>query len=122
MQAAVDDMLKKEAIQVSSENVITSPIFTVPKKGDDSKRRPVHNLRWVNQHIQKQKFKMLTMKEVKRAIFKDAYMAKIDLKDIMIIEKLRKDNSPELRQIATQLENPFFLALVKLLRLYIKFN
>ena len=48
--------------------------------------------------------------------------AKIDLKDIMIIEKLRKDNSPELRQIATQLENPFFLALVKLLRLYIKFN
>jgi hypothetical protein len=48
--------------------------------------------------------------------------AKIDVKDIMIIEKLRKDNSPELRQIATQLENPFFLALVKLLRLYIKFN
>jgi hypothetical protein len=82
MQAAVDDMLKKEAIQVSSENVITSPIFTVPKKGDDSKRRPVHNLRWVNQHIQKQKFKMLTMKEVKRAIFKNAYMAKIDLKDM----------------------------------------
>lgn len=48
--------------------------------------------------------------------------AKIDVKDIMIIEKLRKDNSPELRQIANQLENPFFLALVKLLRLYIKFN
>jgi len=42
---------------------------------------------------------------------------KIYLKDFMVIEKLRKDNSAELRQIATQLENPFFLALVKLIRL-----
>jgi hypothetical protein len=82
MEQAIKEMLQKDAIQVTSEEVVNSPIFTVPKKGSEDKRRPVHNLRWINEHIHKQKFKMLTMKEVKRAIFKDAYMAKIDLKDM----------------------------------------
>ena len=46
----------------------------------------------------------------------------IPLKDKMVIEMLHKDSSPKHREIAEQLENPFFLALVKLIRLYIKFN
>jgi len=35
---------------------------------------------------------------------------------------MNKDSNPSIRQIAGQLENPFFLTLVKLIRLYTKFN
>jgi hypothetical protein len=47
---------------------------------------------------------------------------RIALKDKMVIDRLHKENSPKLKEIAEQLENPYFLALVKLIRLYIKFN
>ena len=77
----VKNMLAKDAIyENNAKNLVLSSIYTVPKK-DSNKRRPVINLRWVNGHINTKHFKMTTMKDVKAAITKDCYMAKIDLTD-----------------------------------------
>jgi hypothetical protein len=77
----VHNMLAKDAIyENKAKNLVLSSIYTVPKK-DSDKRRPVINLRWVNQHIKRIHFKMATMKDVKAAITKDCYMAKLDLSD-----------------------------------------
>ena len=56
---------------------VTSSIRTVPKK-DNAKRRPVHNLRWINTHLPRIKFKM-TIKDVKAAITRNCFMTSIDL-------------------------------------------
>ena len=77
----VKNMLAKGAIyKNNAKNLVLSSIYTVPKK-DSDKRRPVINLRWVNKHINTKHFKMTTMKDVKAAITKNAWMAKIDLTD-----------------------------------------
>lgn len=73
-------MLEMGAIKESfRQDLILSSIYTVPKK--NGKRRPVINLRWVNQHIQKIHFKMTTMRDVKQALTKDCWMASVDLTD-----------------------------------------
>jgi hypothetical protein len=76
----IQRMLKENAVEESDrKDLILSSIYTVPKK--NGKRRPVINLRWVNQHIKKIHFKMSTMKDVKQALTKDCWMASIDLTD-----------------------------------------
>ena len=83
LKKAVKDMLEAGAIEETTlpeKELVRSPIYTVPKK-DSSDRRPVFNLRWVNHHIQQIRFKMTTMKDVKAAITRDCFMAKMDLKD-----------------------------------------
>ena len=73
-------MLEMRAIYVNNRtDVVTSSIYTVPKK--NGKRRAVINLRWINSHLQKIKFKMTTMKDVKAAITKNCWMASLDLSD-----------------------------------------
>ena len=82
MDKAVQNMVEKQAVKlVENEKVLTSPLFTVPKRDNTSERRPVHNLRFVNRFVQVEKFKMLTFSEVKRAITKGSFMTKVDLKD-----------------------------------------
>ena len=74
-------MLEMGAIYETTDgDGVTSSIYTVPKK-DSAKRRPVHNLRWINSHLPRIKFKMSTMKDVKAAITKGCYMTSIDLSD-----------------------------------------
>ena len=81
LDQSVDEMLQKGAIyENKNKNLVLSSIYTVPKK-DSDKRRPVHNLRWVNNHIKHQHFKMATMKDVKAAVTEGCFMAKIDLSD-----------------------------------------
>ena len=84
LEKEVDRMLKEGAIrEMSPEEArrsVRSSIYTVPKKGS-TKRRPVHNLRWINEHLPRIKFKMSTMRDVKAAITKDCYMTSIDLSD-----------------------------------------
>ena len=73
-------MLEMGAIKASTRtDLILSSIYTVPKK--NGKRRPVINLRWVNEHIKKVHFKMTTMRDVKRALTDNCWMASIDLTD-----------------------------------------
>ena len=80
LDAEVERMLKMNAIAVSTrKDLILSSIYTVPKK--NGKRRPVINLRWVNEHIKKIHFKMSTMRDVKQALNKDCWMASVDLTD-----------------------------------------
>ena len=77
----VENMLKAGAIQESSrKDLVLSSIYTVPKR-DSDKRRPVINLRWINNHLREKRFKMTTMRDVKASITKGCWMAKIDLKD-----------------------------------------
>ena len=74
-------MLEMNAVyETTATDGVTSSIYTVPKK-DSTKRRPVHNLRWINEHLPRIKFKMSTMRDVKAAITKDCYMTSIDLSD-----------------------------------------
>jgi hypothetical protein len=81
LDQSVNEMLEKGAIyENKAKDLVLSSIYTVPKK-DSNKRRPVINLRWVNKHIKHSHFKMATMKDVKAAITKDCFMAKIDLSD-----------------------------------------
>ena len=81
IDVAVEDMLQAGAVyENTAKNLVLSPIYTVPKK-EKGKRRLVINLRWVNSHLRTEHFKMTTMKEIKGMIRKDAFMAKIDLKD-----------------------------------------
>jgi hypothetical protein len=76
----VQRMLEMKAIKVSTrKDLILSSIYTVPKK--NGKRRPVINLRWVNEHIEKKHFKMSTMRDVKQALTKNCWMASLDLTD-----------------------------------------
>ena len=76
----VTRMLAMKAIVATKEkDLVVSSIYTVAKKC--GKRRPVINLRWVNSFINRQHFKMSTMKDVKAAMSSGCYMATVDLKD-----------------------------------------
>ena len=87
----VKRMLDQQAIFVNkAKNLVLSSIYTVPKK--DGKRRPVINLRWVNKHLRKIKFKMSTIKDVKAAITQGCYMTTLDLKDCFWGFPVHKDD------------------------------
>jgi hypothetical protein len=74
-------MLEMDAVYETQEtDGVTSSIYTVPKR-DSDRRRPVNNLRWVNSHLPRIKFKMSTIKDVKAAITRDCFMTSIDLSD-----------------------------------------
>ena len=81
-----ETMLDKEVARMLEMNAITeskrtdlilSSIYTVPKK--NGKRRPVINLRWVNEHIEKIHFKMSSMKDVKQAMRQGDCVIRLDL-------------------------------------------
>ena len=87
----VKRMLDQQAVFINNaKNLVLSSIYTVPKK--DGKRRPVINLRWVNKHLRKIKFKMSTIKDVKAAITQGCYMTTMDLKDCFWGLPVHKDD------------------------------
>ena len=74
-------MLQAEAIFKNDDpGVVTSSIYTVPKQHSDQ-RRPVINLRFINRFTRATHFKMSSIRDVKAAVHKGDFMAKIDLKD-----------------------------------------
>ena len=83
MDDSVRDMLAAGVVKettLPNQELVRSPVYTVAKK-DTTARRPVFNLRRVNHHLKEIHFKMATMKDVKAAITKNCFMAKMDLKD-----------------------------------------
>ena len=87
-------MLQMNAIRKMTDEEkqtsVRSSIYTVPKK--NGKRRPVINLRWLNQHVIKQHFKMTTMRDVRASISPGCWMASIDLSDCFWGLPVHKDH------------------------------
>ena len=67
-------MLQERAIvETKEKNLVVSSIYTVPKR-DSEARRPVINLRWLNDHVRADHFRMSTMKDVKAAVTKNCWI------------------------------------------------
>ena len=77
----IKKLLKKGAIEVveHTENQFFSNIFTVPKK--DGTRRPVIDLRQLNQFVKKVPFKMEDLTQLPSVLQKGDFLCKIDLQD-----------------------------------------
>ena len=77
----IKKLLKKGAIEVveHAENQFLSNIFTVPKK--DGTRRPVIDLRQLNQFVKKVPFKMEDLTQIPSVLQKWDFLCKIDLQD-----------------------------------------
>ena len=77
----IKKVLKKGAIEVveHTENQFLSNIFTVPKK--DGTRRPVIDLRQLNQFVKKVPFKMEDLTQIPSVLQKGDFLCKIDLQD-----------------------------------------
>ena len=78
---AVSKLLEKGAVTqtLHTQGEFLSNIFLVPKKTGDL--RPVFDLKHLNRHVCKKKFKMETMGFAVQLINEGDYMASIDLKD-----------------------------------------
>ena len=77
----IKKLLKKGAIEVveHAENQFLSNIFTVPKK--DGTRRPVIDVRQLNQFVKKVPFKMEDLTQIPSVLQKGDFLCKIDLQD-----------------------------------------
>uniref|UniRef100_A0AC34FUL5 Reverse transcriptase domain-containing protein n=1 Tax=Panagrolaimus sp. ES5 TaxID=591445 RepID=A0AC34FUL5_9BILA len=96
------EVIEKEAQELLAKKAVfkirktkarwISPIFLVPKK--DGSQRPVINLKGLNKKVIVKHFKMENLLMVKDLITKDAFMAKMDMKDayfgVPIKHKYRK--------------------------------
>ena len=88
LKGAVRPLQAQEARSVSN-------VFLVAKKGT-SKRRPVINLRRLNDFIPNEKFKMEGWLEVKEAVSRDCWFARMDLKDADLSVPIHADSQPYL--------------------------
>ena len=93
----VDELLQKGAIRpiLPGNALFVSNLFLVSKRGTD-KRRPVINLKRLNEHIPDQKFKMEGWMEVKETVFEGCFFARIDLKDAYLSVRIHEDSQPYL--------------------------
>ena len=88
-------LLEKNAIRKVSKNEAEnnlghySHIFTVPKPG--GKHRVVINMKPLNEHVLKEKFKMETVKDVKTLLKPKDFGAVVDLTDAYYTVSLHKD-------------------------------
>ena len=100
LDQSVKEMLEAGAIyQTNRKDLVLSSIYTVPKK-DSGKRRPVINLRWVNDHLNERHFKMSTMKDVKASITQGAWMAKtLELLSVVDARNKSGENRQQWNQI-----------------------
>ena len=64
--------------------------FSVPKK-DKDKHRPITNLKPLNKRIANSKFKMETVKSVRKWLVKDAFMVSLDLSDAYLSLAMARD-------------------------------
>ena len=76
----VREMSRKKVIEPVNHIRWQSRLFTVPKK-DSDKERVILDLSLLNESILCAKFRMLSHKEVKLALTRDAWTTSIDLKD-----------------------------------------
>lgn len=77
--AAVQHLVQLGAIGLADQvgTGVYSHLFTVPKKSGDI--RVILNLKWLNRFIQKQKFKMETLKSILLAIRRRDFLVSLDL-------------------------------------------
>jgi len=80
LQKEITSLLEKRAIERAPRTRgFYARVFLVPKKGGSY--RPVFNLKPLNQHIHKRKFKMATVRTVAAAIRPGDFAVSIDLQD-----------------------------------------
>ena len=93
----IKKLLKKGAIEVveHAENQFLSNIFTVPKK--DGTRRPVIDLRQLNQFVKKVPFKMEDLTQIPSVLQKGDFLCKIDLQDAYLSIPVAKKSRVYLR-------------------------
>lgn len=93
----VEKLLLKQAVIKVQEvpNQFLSDLFLVPKK--DGSRRPVINLKPLNRHIWKQKFKMEGAKVIRDVLQKNDWMVTIDLKDAYLSVPVAQEDRRFLR-------------------------
>ena len=88
----IEEMLQKRVIEETNKIRWQSKLFVVPKK-EEGKKRIILDLSALNQMIVCPKFKMLTLKEVRRNLPKGVFTCSLDLKDgywhVPITPKLR---------------------------------
>ena len=96
VRSEVAQLLAKEAVRkVSREEAASKPghyshIFTVPKPG--GKHRVVINMKPLNEHVLKEKFRMETTKDVRSILKKGDFGAVVDLTDAYYTVKLNKQS------------------------------
>ena len=81
LSSNIQEMLQKGAIEKVTENSpgFYSHLFLVPKKTGDL--HPIINLKFLNNHIVKEKFKMETQRAIRKALTQGDWVTSIDLKD-----------------------------------------
>ena len=81
LSSNIQEMLQKGAIEKVTENSpgFYSHLFLVPKKTGDL--RPIINLKFLNNHIVKEKFKMETQRAIRKALTQGDWVTPKDLKD-----------------------------------------
>ena len=91
MEEEVGSLLRKGAIEQVHEETLGffSYLFLVPKK--EGGRRPVINLKPLNQYIRKKSFRMTTLKEVGQSIRQGDWSITIDLQDAFLHVPMHKD-------------------------------
>ena len=75
----VQDLLRKDAIEPSSDWGFFSQLFTVPKKGGG--RRPIINLKHLNTFLDVKHFKMEGINTLRDILQENNWMGKLDLSD-----------------------------------------
>lgn len=95
----IDSLLSKNAIRPCThcEGEFISNIFTRPKKSGGL--RVILNLKQLNKHIIYNHFKMENLDMVKDMIFKDDFLASIDLTDAYFCVRIHDDDTKYLRFI-----------------------
>ena len=81
-----------------------SPIGCVPKKGDD-KFRLIHDLRFLNGHCEKFKFKQEDIRVVQQVIKPNDFLTSIDLKDGFFHIKVHPDHQ---KYLSFQFDNAYY--------------
>ena len=89
MEEEVGSLLRKGAIEHEETLEFFSYLFLVPKK--EGGRRPVINLKPLNQYIRKKPFRMTTLKEVGQSIRQGDWSITIDLQDAFLHVPMHKD-------------------------------
>lgn len=99
MENAISELLFKGSIEYCSpeKDQFISTIFLVPKP--DGSSRFIINLKKLNEFIDPTHFKMEDGRTVMKIIFKDCYMATIDLKDAYYLIPIAKSDRKYLRFI-----------------------
>lgn len=97
VQGEIRKLLSKNVIQKvkNGENQFISPIFTVPKK--DGSARFILNLKALNEFLLCPHFKLEDYRTVSKLIFKNAWLAKLDLEDAYYMVPIHKDHRRYLR-------------------------